>query len=201
MNHRLKSFIVGNGVLLVFYLFMASNTWAMPPEWYIMCDMECNYEPGGSLCYCTCMYDNWEPFPMGFPAPGPDADGDFYQDTDSGYGICIDNCLNLYNPNQKDADNDTIGDACDADTVYGTISGDVQEGVTVQLMQVSCGSDPVIDTTTTNSEGYYAFGGLENSRHIVVAELSGYSFMPLRFILDIPQAEIQPYDFTATEIP
>jgi hypothetical protein len=37
---------------------------------------------------------------------GPNCDGDPYLDP-------LDNCLCVYNPDQKDTDNDKIGDACD----------------------------------------------------------------------------------------
>jgi hypothetical protein len=318
MKHKLKSFIVGNSVLLAFYIFMVSNAWAMPPEWYIRCDMDCNYEPGGSLCYCTCMYENWEPFPMGFPAPGPDADGDFYQDTDSGYGICIDNCPGYYNPlqedadndgigdacddkicniviaegytvvptnetsrtqqatlealqaipdktenpgwdgacyvgemmaiqfivcqdgsarywgmvgggsfswdvvcgpdndndgminlydncpdtynlNQEDVDNDAIGDVCDPDTIYGTILGAVQGGITVNIETYSCGTATLVATITTNAEGYYAVGGLEKDTYGIIPHYSNYTFSPKTRILRVPQTNIRSYNFTATE--
>jgi hypothetical protein len=113
----------------------------------------------------------------------------------------IDNCPSVVNTNQKDADGNGTGDVCDEYTVYGKISGDLDvedEVVTVKILKVKCGNDIVTDTTSTNSEGYYSVGGLESSRYIIIAELSGYSFIPSRSILDIPQGIIQSYDFTAT---
>ena len=195
MKRQLKSFIVGNSVLLVFYIFMASNAWAMPPEWYIRCDMECGF-PDSSLCWCTCMYDNWEPFPMGFPAPGPDADGDFYQDTDSGYGICIDNCPGYYNPNQEDADLDGTGDFCDPDTVYGYFSGAVPEGNGVRAISYSCGSVVPAAEAFTDTDGYYALGDLEDGKYTIQSEDTSYSTENDR--VTIPQTEIESYGFTAT---
>jgi len=86
----------------------------------------------------------------------------------------------------------------DAYTVYGTISGDVQEGVNVGIYRPNCGGDVLLDTATTNSEGYYSFDNLSDGWHTVVPELSGYTFAPETDYPKIPQTEIQSYDFTAT---
>jgi len=120
----------------------------------------------------------------------PDADGDGIVDLE-------DNCPNVVNPNQEDVDGDSTGDVCDADTVYGTISGDIQAGVTVNIYRTSCGGDVLIDTTTTDQNGYYSFGSLESGQLLVVPTASGYSFVPVRSWPVIPQAVIQSYDFTA----
>lgn len=119
-----------------------------------------------------------------------DMDGDGIIDTE-------DNCPNAANPNQQDADSDGTGDACDADTVYGTVSGDIQEGVTVEIYKPNCGGDILAGTVTTNSEGYYAIGGIENGRYLFTADAIGYSFIPVSGWFDIPQTEIQSYNFTA----
>jgi hypothetical protein len=92
----------------------------------------------------------------------------------------VDNCPNAVNPNQKDEDGDTAGDVCDADTVYGTISGDIQAGVTVEIYRSTCGADVYIDTTTTDQNGYYSFGDLESGTLLVGPIVSGYSFIPVR---------------------
>jgi len=205
INHLLKSFIVGNNVLLVFYIFMASNTWAMPPYWMIVCsacgDSEDDLINGNaSPCYCSCMYaNNRNNHPLD---PGPDADGDSYQDTDpASLGICIDNCPDHYNPNQKDADSDGTGDACDADTIYGTISGAVQGGVSIDINVYSCGTATTVATITTNEEGYYAVGGLGTDSYGILPQYSNYVFNPKTRILEVPQTDIRSYDFTATVAP
>jgi hypothetical protein len=119
-------------------------------------------------------------------------------DTDNdGVNDDVDNCPFVANPLQQDADNDTIGDVCDADTVYGTISGDIQAGVTVELYITSCGGDIMEATTVTDANGYYSLGGLSLQRYLLVADETGYSFVPASGWVDIPQAAIQSYDFTA----
>jgi hypothetical protein len=112
-----------------------------------------------------------------------------------------DNCPNVANPLQEDADSDSTGDVCDNNTVYGYVSGDIQAGVTVKIYTPNCGGDILAGEPVTNSGGYYSFGGLENGRYIFAVDYIGYSFLPVYGWIDIPQGPIQSYDFTATVIP
>ncbi len=109
-----------------------------------------------------------------------------------------DNCPAVANPFQQDADTDNIGDACDADTVYGTISGDVQTGVTVDIYRTSRGGDVLIATTITDDNGYYSFGDLESGNHLVSPTVSGYSYVSVNSWPVIHQVVSQSYDFIAT---
>jgi hypothetical protein len=124
-------------------------------------------------------------------APFIDVDNDGIPDD-------IDNCPNK-NPNQEDADSDGIGDFCDDNTIYGTISGDIQEDINVILYIYSCGALQPHATTITDAQGYYAIGDIASGRYLVGPEEVGYSFSNYKWV-DIPQAEIQPYDFTASEL-
>jgi hypothetical protein len=94
--------------------------------------------------------------------------------------------------------------ALSQNTIYGTVgnvsSGDVQEGVTVELYTTSCGGDILEATTETDVNGYYSFGGLNSQRYLILVEEIGYRFVPVSAWVDIPQTEPQSYDFTATVI-
>jgi hypothetical protein len=116
---------------------------------------------------------------------------------DDGIENDLDNCPEVANPNQEDVDINDIGDACDNNTIYGTISGDIQAGVEVTLKIYSCGLVD-LEGTTTNAEGYYAFGGLQNCSYAVVIEDDNYLFDPTYKVIQMPQSVIQPHDFTAT---
>ena len=99
-----------------------------------------------------------------------------------------------------DVDNDGIPDFLDADTIYGTVSGDIQEGVSISLNFVACGVTNYGPTTLTNTEGYYAFGNLLNDNYVIAPQNILYVFNPETRSVAIPQTEIQSYDFTATTI-
>ena len=121
-------------------------------------------------------------------------------DGSDGDGICddVDNCIGTSNPGQENVDSDGDGDVCDSDTIYGTISGDIQEGVTVDLYILNCGGNLVAGSPVTNSEGYYAIGDLADDRYFVVPEEEvGYSFSS-GYWVDIPNGPGQSYDFTST---
>jgi hypothetical protein len=129
---------------------------------------------------------------------GDACDSDPYSDTDAdGIYDGLDNCPNTPNPNQEDADSDGMGDVCDPDTIYGTVSGDVQEGITVNIYILSCGIPQPHATVTTDSQGYYAIGDLANSRYLVGPEDADYTFSKSYWV-DIPQTEVQSYDFIST---
>jgi hypothetical protein len=109
-----------------------------------------------------------------------------------------DNCPAVANPGQEDADSDEIGDVCDTDTIYGTISGDIQGGVTVDLYIVNCGGNVDAGSPVTNSAGYYAIGDLVDGQYQVLPQEAGYSFVPVSFWSYIPNGPDQPNDFTST---
>ena len=107
------------------------------------------------------------------------------------------NCSTCHFP---DADSDGIADDEDDDTVYGKISGDIQEGVIVTLYRLICGMYVLEDTTTTNTAGYYSFGDLYYREHKIIPENVDYSFAPELVEVQLPQTVITSHDFTATSI-
>lgn len=85
-----------------------------------------------------------------------------------------------------------------SDTVYGTISGAVKEEITVGIYQTMCGGDVLLDTTTTDVDGYYSFNNLSNGWYTIIPDNNSYNFTPESALVQIPQAAPQAYDFIAT---
>ena len=116
---------------------------------------------------------------------------------DDGIPDVADNCPNNSNPGQHDVDSDGIGDVCDADTVYGTITGDAL-WVRVNLLSVTCGSELIYSGIWADSDGYFSFGSLPRGSYSI-SPISFYDkFDPFYVVVQIPQTEIKTYNFTAT---
>jgi hypothetical protein len=127
---------------------------------------------------------------------GEDSDEDGVLDS-------TDNCPSVANSGQENADSDDLGDVCDADTVYGNISGIVSEDITIEIYKFSCGTNEP-ETVFTDEYGNYSLGGLADGTYIIVPiipEGVDYIFNP-KFLknITVPQAVIKPYDFTSTSI-
>ncbi len=128
-----------------------------------------------------------------WPVRGPDTDND-------GLDNHLDNCPSISNPDQKDVDSNNVGDVCDPNTVYGTITGDIQEGVSISINLISCGESNPVSTTTTDETGYYVFGGLANGSYAVIPENVSYIFNPGFLSVGIPQGNIRSFNFVASAI-
>ncbi len=84
------------------------------------------------------------------------------------------------------------------DTIYGYVSGDVKEGIDVNIYILDCGAIQPHKTVTTDAQGYYTIGDLSNGRYLLVPNASGYTFSRSKWV-DIPPRGIQSYDFTAID--
>jgi hypothetical protein len=69
---------------------------------------------------------------------------------------------------------------------HGRISGDVQEGITVNLYKSLCGEDELVGAYTTNSAGYYEFENLADGNYKVVPDNESYNFIPEFHTVQIP---------------
>jgi len=81
-------------------------------------------------------------------------------------------------PETPDADGDGIGDACDEDTLYGYISGELKEGIEVNIAIVTDSGEEIIDTLITDEDGYYAIGNLEDNWYEISPWDYDYIFSP-----------------------
>ncbi|MDD2892569.1 MAG: carboxypeptidase regulatory-like domain-containing protein [Halothiobacillaceae bacterium] len=79
-------------------------------------------------------------------------------------------------------------------SLSGTISGDVVQGVTVNLY----GS--VNATTTTNANGYFTFSGLSSGSYTVIPNMPNTNFVPINRVVNITGASAAATDFNSVSI-
>lgn len=121
-----------------------------------------------------------------------DSDGDGIPDVS-------DNCPSVSNAGQQDVDNDEIGDVCDTDTIYGTVSGDLQAGIEMNLYNMLCGGGVLEKSVVTDENGYYAFGGSAGAFYKIEPFQDGYVFDPeAGYVPLYLHFAGQSYDFNAT---
>jgi hypothetical protein len=106
------------------------------------------------------------------------------------------------NPCNDTLDNDGDGntDVCDDGIAFGTISGDIQEGVSIIIWSLNCGLTVPVAELTTDQNGFWEYSGLENGRWLLNVESPGYSFLPNDGAgwIDLPLVPIKGYDFIST---
>ena len=84
--------------------------------------------------------------------------------------------------------------------IHGTITGDIQEGVSIIIWSLDCGLTVPVAELTTDQNGFWEYSGLENGRWLLNVGASGYSFLPKDGAgwIDLPLDPIKGYDFTST---
>jgi len=129
------------------------------------------------ICACTVLVAIWATNSVAAETYNPACEFEIDCDSDD-ILYDEDNCPETYNPSQQDADNDGMGDACDDDTIYGNISGEFSEGIDVEISYISCSGEGVLTTLTTDENGYYSIGDLENRWYIISPQAYDYVFSP-----------------------
>ena len=79
-------------------------------------------------------------------------------------------------------------------SISGTVSGAIQEGITITL------SGALSSTTPSGADGTYSFTGLADGSYTVTPSFSGYTFAPFSQDFTIAGANQSDINFTATAI-
>jgi Carboxypeptidase regulatory-like domain len=79
-------------------------------------------------------------------------------------------------------------------SISGTVSGDVVQGVAIDL------SGAATATTTTDSGGNYIFSGLSDGSYTITPSLSGYSFNPASNPITVSGVNSTANDFVASAV-
>ncbi len=82
--------------------------------------------------------------------------------------------------------------------IDGTIFGEVQGGVTIELYKAQCGGNELEETVTTDLNGDFIFTGVLNGSYFVEPEKTGYTFSPEGQFVTISDNSVSGVDFTAT---
>ena len=87
--------------------------------------------------------------------------------------------------------------AADPPAIYGNV-GVSQAGINVAIYTTTCGTSTPVETVQTDAAGNFMFGTLSAGEYQVVPSDANYTFVLDTLFVDIPQAEIEPIQFTAT---
>jgi hypothetical protein len=72
--------------------------------------------------------------------------------------------------------------------IWGYVTGDKISGVKVNVYKLNCGANERIGVLSTNAQGQYGIGGLEDGTYTVEPKSSGHDFSPnLRSVEIIPE--------------
>jgi len=103
----------------------------------------------------------------------------------------------IYNHSLSDGDRDTVenylynkwfGTPPPTHSISGTVSGDVQQGVTISVAGKSA---------TTDANGNYTIGGLADGNYTVTPTLAGYTFNPATASAAVSGADVTGVNFTS----
>jgi hypothetical protein len=100
------------------------------------------------------------------------------------------------NVNNSDVAGQDFAATAQSHTISGrvTLNGGGLSGVTVSLQGTSSNS------ATTNSDGNYAFTGVQNGLYTVTPSLTGFAFTPANRSVSVNNGDVTGQDFTATTI-
>jgi uncharacterized GH25 family protein len=73
--------------------------------------------------------------------------------------------------------------------VYGYVSGDIQEGVTIIIWELNCGATEPFAVLTTDADGFWEYVGLADGQWLLNVEETDWMYLPKDPLLS--------YDFTA----
>ena len=82
-------------------------------------------------------------------------------------------------------------------TISGTVTDSMQEGVSMQLYENSCGSSTLIDSVLTAVDGSYIFNDLLEGDYTVTPLKTGDTFFPLDQLIIISDDDATDVDFTS----
>jgi len=87
--------------------------------------------------------------------------------------------------------------AAEPPAIYGNV-GVSQAGIDVTIYTTTCGVGNPIETVQTDAAGNYVVETLSNGVYLILPSDANYTFGLVSLFVDIPHAEIEPLNFTAT---
>ena len=80
-------------------------------------------------------------------------------------------------------------------SINGTVTGAIQEGVSVSIYKNECGGNTLLDTITTDSNGSYIFTSLLKGAYTVIPIKTGYALSPTSQSVTVSENDVTEVDF------